>query len=408
MHRVDARMSGRVGAMKPLMLVSELEDYTISLANGVAAHVPVVLVVPRRRYDRLAAEFRPEVDLRLMDWPRHSGLSNPRFLVDLTRLIRNERPSVIHMLSNTTLWLNAAMPFWRGVPLVTTVHDVELHPGDVETATLPRWATDLAARQSDDIIVHGESLRDLAAARFKKRPERIHVLPHPAIVRYAESARRAGLARRPGSRPFTLLLFGRIFAYKGLTDLIRAEALLGGRLRDLRIVIAGRGDDPWAHRDLMGDPTRYETHSGFIEDDDVARLFLDADAVALPYVEASQSGVLNLAAAFGRPVIATDVGELGATVATHDLGLIVPPGDPGRLAAAIADLAGRPDLAARLGANALAWASGPNAPVAVGAKTVALYREIVGRMTASRRPAFPAAALTDEGDARPRHEANRW
>lgn len=394
------------------MLVSELEDYTISLANGVAAHVPVVLVVPRRRYARLAAEFHAEVDLRLIDWPRHSGLSNPRFLVDLTGLIRRERPSVIHMLSNTTLWLNAAMPFWRGTPLVTTVHDVELHPGDIDTAALPRWATDLAARQSDDLIVHGERLRGLATARFNKPPERVHVVPHPAIVRYAEGARRAGIQRRAGDRPFTLLLFGRIFAYKGLTDLIRAEALLGDGVRDLRIVIAGRGDDPRAHQDLMGDPARYEIRNTFIEDGEVARLFLDADAVALPYVEASQSGVLNLAAAFGRPVIATDVGELGTTVAAHELGLVVPPGDPGRLAGAIAKLASQPDLAARLGANALAWASGPNAPAAVGAKTVALYRELVARAASSRRPASPApttgaVALTNTGDAAPRHEANR-
>ena len=121
--------------------------------------MPVVLAVPRRRYARLADEFSGEVDLRLLDWPRHSSLSNPRFLVEITRLVRRERPDVIHMLSNTALWLNAAMPFWRGPPLVTTVHDVEVHPGDAETAVLPQWATSLAVRQSDDIIVHGERLR---------------------------------------------------------------------------------------------------------------------------------------------------------------------------------------------------------------------------------------------------------
>ena len=204
-------------------------------------------------------------------------------------------------------------------------------------------------------------------------------MPHPAILRYAERARREGLTRRADGGRFTLLMFGRMFAYKGLSQLIRAEALLGDRVPNLRIVIAGRGDDAWAHRDLMGDPTRYEVRNAFIDDDEVARLFLDADVVALPYVEASQSGVLNLAAAFGRPVIATDVGELGATVASHGLGLAVPAGDPARFADAIAELAARPDLAAALGANARAWAEGPNSPAAVGATTAALYREIVGR-----------------------------
>ena len=400
--------------MKALMLVSELEDYAISLANGVARHASVVLAVPHRRYARLAAEFDAQVDLRLLDWPRHSSLANPRFLVEITRLIRRERPDVIHMLSNTTLWLNAAMPFWRGPPLVTTVHDVEVHPGDAETAVLPQWATSLAARQSDDLIVHGERLRNLAAARFRKPLDRIHVVPHPAIVRYAERARRAGLTRRADGGRFTLLMFGRMFAYKGLSQLIRAEALLGDRIPNLRIVIAGRGDDAWAHRDLMGDPARYEVRNAFIEDDDVARLFLDADAVALPYVEASQSGVLNLAAAFGRPVIATDVGELGTTVATHGLGLAVPADDPVRFADAVAELAARPELAATLGDKARAWAEGPNAPVAVGAATAALYHEIVGRTTGAARcattscAARPAVAFADPGRGEASRAAERW
>ena len=57
--------------MKPLLLVSEIEDYTISFANGVASHVPVTLCVPERRYASFAKYFHAGVDLRLVDWPRH-------------------------------------------------------------------------------------------------------------------------------------------------------------------------------------------------------------------------------------------------------------------------------------------------------------------------------------------------
>jgi hypothetical protein len=52
----------------------------------------------------------------------------------------------------------------------------------------------------------------------------------------------------------------------------------------------------------------------------VTLLFLDADVVALRYVEASQSGVLNIAAAFGCPVVSSDLGEVRATVETRRLG----------------------------------------------------------------------------------------
>ena len=397
--------------MKALLLVSELEDYAITLANGVAQHAQVVLAVPHRRFARLASEFSQQVDLRLLDWPRHSSLSNPRFLVEISRLIRRERPDVIHMLSNTTLWLNAAMPFWRGRPLVTTVHDVEVHPGDAETAVLPNWATSLAVRQSQDIIVHGEHLRALAAKRFKKPINRVHVVPHPAIIRYAERARRKGLARSSDGSRFTVLMFGRMFAYKGLSQLIRAEALLGDRISNLQLVIAGRGDNAWEHRALMGNPGRYVVRNAFMEDNEVAQLFLDADVVALPYVEASQSGVLNLAAAFGRPVIATDVGELGATVTAHGLGLVVPAGDPTRFADAVAELANRPDLASEFGANARAWTEGPNSPGAVGAKLEALYREIVGRGAATWRApsrSTSSAVVSTDSSTTPGDGAGRW
>ncbi len=377
-----------------LLLVSELEDFTIAFANGLADHAEVVLGVPRRRYAHLAEAIDPKVDLRLLDWPRHRDFSNPRFLVALTRLVRRERPDVVHLLSHTVVWLNLALPFWRPVPIVTTVHDVDLHPGDADTGAVPRWCCDLACRQSGDIVVHGEALARRAARRFGKMPERVHVLAHPAIGRYAELARREAMTRREHDG-FTVLMFGRLFAYKGLDVLVRAEALLRERLPGLRIVLAGRGDDPWALRDLMGEPSRYDVRHRFIDDRELARLFLDADLVALPYREASQSGVLNIAAAFGRPVVATEVGELGATVRLNRLGAVVPPDDPARLADALADLAGRADLLAEYGRSALAWAEGPNAPSTVGAAAAALYRSI-----ASRTPA-PAVATFTKNIARP-------
>jgi glycosyltransferase involved in cell wall biosynthesis len=204
----------------------------------------------------------------------------------------------------------------------------------------------------------------------------VHTISHPAIVRYAQIAQERRLAPAGSSRPFTVLLFGRIFAYKGLGTLVRAEALLTERLRDLRIVIAGRGDDPKTFRSEMGAPQRYDIRHRYIDDGEVAQLFLDADLVVLPYSEASQSGVLHVAGSFGKPVVATDVGELGSTVREQNLGLVVAPSDPASLAEAIAFLAERPGVRASLGASARAFAEGVNAPDAVGAAAAELYRRV--------------------------------
>jgi glycosyltransferase involved in cell wall biosynthesis len=330
------------------------------------------------RFGCSCRRFDPAVDLHLLDWPRHRSLANPWFLHQLTRLIRHEQPNLIHLLSNSTLWLNFAAPFWRPIPLVTTVHDVEVHPGDSDTRTLPGWAPELMVRQSGHVVVHGEGLKRMVLDRYSKSPDCVHVLSHPAIHRYAELARRQKMARRTTDGTLRVLLFGRIFAYKGLEYLIRAEAMLKDALPNLHITVAGRGDDPWVFKPLMGDAGRYDIRNRFIEDEEVAQLFLDADIVVLPYTEASQSGVLNLAAAFGKPVIVTDVGELRATVEPNRLGMVVPPGNAEELAKAIRILADNSELRNNLGASALEWATGPNSPEQVGARAAAVYREVVG------------------------------
>ncbi len=362
--------------MKVLLIGGEPVDYTLAFANGLAAHAEVTLILPKRRFEALQSSIDPSITLHMLDWPRHSSLSNPAFMWRLTRLIHAEKPDVIHLLSNTVLWLNLAVPFWRRFPLVTTVHDVSLHPGDRDTAVLPAWSPRLMARQSDDLVVHGETLREAAAGTFRKPVENVHVLPHPAMYRYADIARDKGLRRQENVGGFTVLLFGRIYAYKGLDVLLQAEKLLGRQIPDLRIVIAGRGDDPWTLRHLMGRPERYDIRHRFIEDEEVAQLFLDSDLVVLPYREASQSGVLFVAAAFGKPVVVTDVGELRASVVPDRLGMVVPPGDPAQLAQAIAAMAACPERLSTCGNNARRWAETTVSPDVVGAGAVALYRRL--------------------------------
>ncbi|WPY95390.1 glycosyltransferase family 4 protein [Limimaricola variabilis] len=365
--------------MRILLLCSEPVDYVIAYANGVAAHAEVTAILPRERYAGLARWFDPRVTLVLVDWPRTRSPANIPFIADLVRRIRAAQPDLLHMLSNTTLWLNLLPPLLDGIPVVTTVHDVQVHPGDRDTARLPGWGARLMARQSDHLIVHGDNLRRAACDSFGKLPDQVHVVPHPAIRRYADLAAELGLTRDPQDDRFRVLLFGRIFAYKGLATLLRAEAMLSNSLPTLQVTIAGRGDDPMDLAHLMGRSQRYEIRRGFVPDREVAQLFTDADLVVLPYDEASQSGVLHLAATFGKPVVVTDVGELGATVTQHRIGRVVPPRTPSALAHALCDLAREHEARDQLGRNARAWSEGLNAPATIGQTAVQLYDSIVDR-----------------------------
>lgn len=373
--------------MKVLLIAPGPVDHAIACANGLAPHAEIVLAAPARLYQGLEEWLDPLIDLRLIDWPRTRSGRNAAMLLRLLALVRQVRPDVIHILSNTTLWLNAIAPVLRWhAPVVTTVHDVTVHPGDRDTKQLPGWSASLMARQSDDLVVHGAGLRDAAADRFRKPVTRVHVLPHPAITRYAQMAQ--GLTKTPKGQGLRVLLFGRMFAYKGIDDLLRAEALLGDRIPGLVLTLAGRGDDPRDMQDLMGQPARYDIRHGFVADRDVAQLFLDADVVVLPYSEASQSGVLMIAATFGKPVIVTDVGELGQTVRNCGAGLVVPPRDPAALAKALVALHENPALRDRLAEHARNWADGAIRPDNVGLQMVRLYDHILQtRHTPDRKDA---------------------
>ena len=60
-----------------------------------------------------------------------------------------------------------------------------------------------------------------------------------------------------------------------------------------------------------------------------------ADLLVLPYVSATQSGIVQVAYAYDRPVVSTNVGGLPEVVREGETGFLVPPSDPEALAEAV-------------------------------------------------------------------------
>ena len=76
---------------------------------------------------------------------------------------------------------------------------------------------------------------------------------------------------------------------------------------------------------------------GYVPDKEVEKYFSAADLVVLPYESATQSGIVQIAYGFEKPVIVTRVGGLPEVVEDGVTGVIVEPFDDDALAEAIFD-----------------------------------------------------------------------
>jgi glycosyltransferase involved in cell wall biosynthesis len=217
----------------------------------------------------------------------------------------------------------------------------------------------------DGMFVHTEAIRQTLIRRFNWREDysdRVIVTPDPVdlpgeSVTGDEARERLGL---PAGVP-VLLFFGIMLNNKGIDILMEA---VGQVKHDFRLVIAGRPEfytakDIEGYRRALVDPTKVITRLEHVPDDEMSLYFYAADAVVLPYTGNTwgTSGVLQLAAAAGKPVIVTDVGELGDTVRRHSLGMVVAPDSPEALRAGIEEFLERPRaIAGEVAPHALEYA----------------------------------------------------
>ncbi len=322
-------------------------DYCIDYVNAIASVNDVTFLAAERAMRDHVDFVDPSVDTVLLSWPRHRSPGNLSLIYKLRQEILTRAPDVVHFLGDGVSWLSIMPSLVGQRPVLITVHDVLKHPGDTKTFVIPYFASDLFQSQASRLVVHGESIKDQLIERTKRRPDELDIVPHPALVRYAEIARRAGLPERSAEGPFRLLFFGRVMTYKGLPYLLDAFDSLNAGDQTYALTIAGRGPG-YGEVEHRLDRPGIELHRGFVEDVDVARMFVQADLVVLPYIEASQSGILAMAAAFGRAVLVTDVGELGVITKQTGMGMIVPPADGEALANAIRTIRNDPALKSRL------------------------------------------------------------
>ena len=364
--------------MKVALVSFTFGEYCVKLANALAQEIEVCLMLPSQIGERQLSKLDQAVSFQPFHKPRlRQPLQQIQMAFTIQRRIKEFDPDVIH-LQYGHMWFNLALPLLRRYPLALTIHDPRYHVGDKSSQTTPQTIIDWGYRRADQIIVHSKQVKSVVVNELSIADQIIHVIPHIALGDAVENDQDQG-------EDHLILFFGRIWEYKGLEYLIRAEPLITAQVPNARIVIAGQGEDFDRYRRMMVNPEKFIVHNEYVSDDKRAHLFRQASMVVLPYIEASQSGVIPVAYTFAKPVIATTVGGLPEMVDDGQTGYLVPPRDERALANAVVRLLQDQTLRRRMGANGKLKVETECSPDQVAQQTSAIYHQAVNNINLEGR-----------------------
>jgi glycosyltransferase involved in cell wall biosynthesis len=316
--------------MNGLFYCDWFEEYTAALAKSVAESHRVTLIVREsssefrgRREDE--AQLHRElvqagIDLRVLP----GKYSSVRSLFNIYKIRNNKRKNgydYFHIqLTDDPRFLWLALR----IPTVCTVHEPgarqDLHnefPLLNRGEVIRRLYRYLARR----IVVHTQGgLAGLSPREARKAV----VIPHGVHASvFKESI---------GSK--TILFFGRVSAYKGLSTLLAAMERVWKVEPQARLQILASPVTP-GEADCRYDvsDSRISATWGGYSKSDLEHALANACAICLPYTSASGSGVGAQAYGSGKPIVASNIEGLRALVAHEEL--LVQPGDVDDLARAL-------------------------------------------------------------------------
>lgn len=307
-------------------------QFTLGLARAFARRGDVELRLSVSAQGELLGAFRSlGVPLHIVQTYRDLRgfvTSLPRLPGITRQFLAAAAGSDVVLSGMTHLWTPLVAPALAraGLAYVPVVHDAVPHPGDPALAWRWRLGREVAAARA--AVALSDAVATTLAAHAPGLP--LIRMPLPALLLDSPPARTA-----PGGARF--LFFGRLRAYKGLDLLRDAFALLHARHPQASLRVVGEGDAEACAPGISALPG-VTVESRWVAEAAIPALLAEADALVLPYREASQSGVAPQALAMGVPVIATPVGGLMEQVRPGAGGLLAEELSAPALAAAMEKL----------------------------------------------------------------------
>lgn len=275
--------------------------------------------------------------------------------------------------------------FHKIAPLVLTVHDTEPYQG-APSSRVQLVGLLSALRHFDHYIVHTQYSKEALIRRLTLLEHCVTVIPHGVFTYYREMAndvRFEQASQLTGKRK--VLFLGGLKPYKGVDVLLEAFARLPEPVAKHTVLqIVGNPErlgatlQSFARRLGIADRVFWDLR--FVEEKEVALYFAQADVVVLPYRRIDSSGVLMVALAFGKPIVASRVGGFAEIISDGVHGFLVDPGDAESLARALAHILSDDELRMRMAhavqklasSEELSWES-------IAVRTLEVYKTVCNR-----------------------------
>lgn len=321
-----------------------IAHYTSLMYQALAKRHDVEMISYKMQYPKLL--FKKEQKDYSNDMFKVEGTqfiintANPFNIMNVARKIKKMKPDVVisqwwHPYFAPCYWILESV-LGKKIQKMFICHNVFPH----ERFPMDKFLTKLVLKKGDAFIVHsksdGEDLLTIKPnAKYRQNP-------HPTynafkIRNITKSQARDELHKSQDEK--LLLFFGFVREYKGLKHLLNAMPKVQEKTGDVKLMVVGSfGEDKEEYMRLIREnhiEDLVEVIDGYTPDNEVEKYFAACDAVVLPYESATQSGIVQIAYGFEKPVIVTNVGGLPDVVTDGKTGYVVEPQNPEVLADAV-------------------------------------------------------------------------
>lgn len=222
-----------------------------------------------------------------------------------------------------------------GTKLIVTIHDILPFNQKFYDLRYHKKIYSLA----DQIIVQADNNIKRFDELFPEIAGKEIMIPHGHFLDYAEPINIKD-AREHLNIPMhktVILFFGQIKKVKGVGILLDAFAKIKDKYPDVLLIIAGSvWKDEFSQYQEIIDKNNMNnivrTDIRYIPDEEIKYYYSSTDCCVLPYLDVYQSGVIQLAYAYKKPVVATNIGAFREVVLDKETGFLCQPNDSQSLA----------------------------------------------------------------------------